>query len=101
MNHKINRLLARHLRAGARARVLFKQSGEALDQALDHGAPVGEAIDVVLRRGKNPEQRRVVIHDQFAGKNTAFGTKAFQRFTVADWKEPKPARSQPSTEAAS
>src|SRR5688500_4137261 len=77
---KIARLLARHLRAQEKGRDQFKRSGLALDSAIALGVPLDTPIQ--LRDG-----RKVIVCDQFDGKNAAFASKVFQRYQVADYKE--------------
>ena len=78
---KIKAALTIHLRAGDRGRVNFKKSGEALDEALRLGLPLGQPI-------KLADGRTFEVQDQFAEKNVAFSAKMFQRFAVKEIKLP-------------
>jgi hypothetical protein len=88
-HRKVRSLISRHVRHGARARELFKKAAAALDQVIAIGAEINQPIDITVRNGKEIVARRVVIHDQFEKKNTAFGAKAFQRYSVDDYKPKK------------
>ena len=78
---KIKAALATHLRFGDRGRVHFKKSGDALDEALRLGLPLGQPI-------KLADGRTFEVQDQFAEKNVAFSAKMFQRFAVKEVKLP-------------
>ena len=92
-NRQLARSLARHLRLGARARALYQRAEAELNAALLLRPPRGEAITL-------PDGRSVVVVDQFAQKHVAYSAKVFHRYLVADWKEPRPAKSAAAAAAA-
>ncbi len=81
---KIRTALAEHLRRSARGKANFQLSGDALDEAINLGLPVGVPI-------KLADGRTFTLEDQFAEKNTAFSAKMFQRYKLQEVK-PLPAR---------
>ncbi len=85
-NRRLAHSLARHLRLGARARELYQRAEAELNAALLLHPPLGEAITL-------PDGRCVVVVDQFAQKHVAYSAKVFHRYHVADWKEPRSAKS--------
>lgn len=87
---RITRLLAAHLRNSDRGKKCFDKSGTSLDRAIALGVPLNEPITI---QDKHGNKRVVVVQDQFEGRNTAFSAKMFQRYRVADYKEPKPVKS--------
>ena len=78
---KIKAALVIHLRAKDRVKANSQKSGDALDEALRLGLPLGTPI-------KLADGRTFEVQDQFAEKNIAFSAKMFQRFAVKEVKPP-------------
>lgn len=92
---KITKLLARSLREAERGKACYRRSGDALDQALAAGVPLGEPLTIPARKKRGGEviepERKIVVVDNFpAGKTTAFTTARFAKFSVEPYREPKP-----------
>lgn len=105
MNKKALTLIKRSLRLSARGKRHFQEGGDAFEQALALGVPIGEPItlrgvtlgedrkSLVVVGGK--VKTKVVIRDGLRNKdgaevNSGYTNARFQRFKVEHYKEPKP-----------
>jgi hypothetical protein len=105
----ITRLLAKALRERESGKARFKSGGDALTAARKLGIKLGEKIGPLPRYKRGPQiPEFVVVVDNFPeGTEHAYRPARFDRFSVEEWKEPKPEKKKknepeiaPTAEAA-
>ena len=115
---KLASLLKKSLRESVRGKQCYQRSGDALDQALALGVPIGEPITLrgvalsddrkgFVFCGGNVETK-IVLRDALKAAdgreiNSGYTNARFARFRVEPYREPKPTprAKQPATPEAS
>jgi hypothetical protein len=97
----IRNLVAKSLRDFEQAKLLLQSSGEAADKARELGVPLNSKIGPLRQRKRGPQIPvfAQVVDNLPGGVTHAWKSVRFNRFSVLEWKEPKPDKKAKTTEA--